>query len=492
MYIERVPNRKSPPAGKVKKRTLANLSKWPDHLVDGLRILLKGGLALPSLSDAFTILRSRPHGHVAAVLGTARRLGLEKLLDRRRSRERSLAAAMILARILDPRSKLSTARCLRTETLTHTLGEELGIEDAGEDELYRAMDWLLRRQDRIERHLAAQHLEDGSLVLSDITSVYFEGSKCPLARRGYSRDGKRGTRQIVFALLCNREGCPLAVEVFQGNTADPATLATQLKTLRDRFSLSRVVVVGDRGLLTDARIREELQPTDFGWITALRAPAIRKLVESGDLQLSLFDERDLAEITAPELYPGERLVVCRNPLLAEERKRKRLALMANTGKELDKVVAATLREQRRLKGKDKIAVRADRALRRYKVGKHFETTITADSLSWRRNEANIAQEAALDGVYILRTNVAGEDLSAEETVRSYKSLSRIEQAFRSHKTVDLKVRPLHHRLEGRVRAHIFLCMLAYYVEWQMRKALAPLLFDDDNPAGARAKRSSPV
>ena len=502
MYIERVPNRKSPPAvllresfredGKVKKRTLANLSKWPDHLVDGLRILLKGGVALPSLSDAFTILRSRPHGHVAAVLGTARRLGLEKLLDRRRSRERSLAAAMILARILDPRSKLATARCLRTETLTHTLGEELGVEDAGEDELYRAMDWLLRRQDRIERHLAAQHLEDGALVLSDITSVYFEGSKCPLARRGYSRDGKRGTRQIVFALLCNREGCPVAVEVFQGNTADPATLATQLKTLRDRFSLSRVVVVGDRGLLTDARIREELQPTDFGWITALRAPAIRKLVESGDLQLSLFDERDLGEITAPELYPGERLVVCRNPLLAEERKRKRLALMANTGKELDKVVAATLREQRRLKGKEKIAVRADRALRRYKVGKHFETTITADSLSWRRNEANIAQEAALDGVYILRTNVAGEDLSPEETVRSYKSLSRIEQAFRSHKTVDLKVRPVHHRLEDRVRAHIFLWMLAYYVEWQMRKALAPLLFDNDDPAGARAKRSSPV
>ena len=399
---------------------------------------------------------------------------------------------MILARILDPRSKLATARCLRTETLTHTLGEELGVEDAGQDELYRAMDWLLRRQDRIERHLAAQHLEDGALVLSDITSVYFEGSKCPLARRGYSRDGKRGTRQIGFALLCNREGCPLAVEVFQGNTADPATLATQLKTLRDRFSLSRVVVVGDRGLLTDARIREELQPTDFGWITALRAPAIRKLVESGDLQLSLFDERDLGEITAPELYPGERLVVCRNPLLAEERKRKRRALMANTGKELDKVVAATLREQRRLKGKEKIAVRADRALRRYKVGKHFETTITADSLSWRCNEANIAQEAALDGVYILRTQCGrrrslgrrdGPVLQEPEPDRAGVPQP---QDRRSQGA------PVHHRLEGRVRAHIFLCMLAYYVEWQMRKALAPLLFDDDDPAGARAKRSSPV
>ena len=369
---------------------------------------------------------------------------------------------MILARILEPRSKLATARSLRTETLTHTLGEELGVEDAGEDELYRAMDWLLRRQDRIERHLAARHLEDGALVLSDITSVYFEGSKCPLARIGFSRDGKRGTRQIVFALLCNRGGCPLAVEVFEGNTADPATLANQLNTLRDRFSLSRVVVVGDRGLLTDARIREELRPTDFRWITTLRAPAIRKLAESGDLQLSLFDERDLAEIIAPELYPGERLVVGRNPLLAGERQRKRLALMASTEKELDK------------------------------VGKHFETTITEESFSWRRNDASIAAEAALDGIYILRTNVAVEELSAEETVRSYKSLSRIERAFRSHKTVDLKVRPVHHRLEGRVRAHVFLCMLAYHVEWEMRNALAPLLFDDDDPAATRAERSSPV
>ena len=351
MYIERVPNRNSPPAvllresfredGKVKKRTLANLSKWPDDLVDGLRILLKGGVALPSLGDAFAILRSRPHGHVAAVLGTARRLGLVTLLDRRRSRDRAVAAAMILARILDPRSKLATARCLRGETLTHTLGEELGIEDAGENELYRAMDWLLRRQDRIERHLAARHLEEGALVLCDVTSVYFEGSKCPLAKRGYSRDGKRGKVQIVFALLCNREGCPVAVEVFEGNTADPGTLGAQLEKLRKRFRLSRIVLVGDRGLLTNARIREEVRPADLGWITALRAPAIRKLVDGGILQLSLFDEQDLAEITAPELYPGERLVVCRNPLLAAERARKRLDLLAATERELDKVVAAT-------------------------------------------------------------------------------------------------------------------------------------------------------
>ena len=500
MYVERVPNRNSPPAvllresfredGKVKKRTLANLSRWPDDIVEGLRILLKGGVALPSMGDAFAILRSRPHGHVAAALGTARRLGLERLLDRRRSRERALAAAMILARILDPRSKLATARSLRSETLTHTLGEELGIEDAGDNELYRAMDWLLRRQDRIERHLAARHLEDGALVLCDITSVYFEGSKCPLARRGYSRDGKRGTLQIVFALLCNREGCPVAVEVFEGNTADPGTLGAQLDTLRKRFCLSRIVLVGDRGLLTDARIREEVEPAGLGWITALRAPAIRKLASEGNLQLSLFDERDLAEITAPELYPGERLVVCRNPLLAAERARKRLELLAATEGELDKVVAATRRENKPLQGKDRIAVRADRALRRYKVGKHFDTESTDDGFSYTRNDGRIAEEAALDGIYIIRTSVPTEELAAEEAVRSYKSLSRIERAFRSYKTVDLKVRPVHHRLEGRVRAHVFLCMLAYYVEWHMRRALAPLLFDDDDPAAAT--RSSPV
>ena len=467
MYVERVPNRSSPPAvllresfredGKVKKRTLANLSKWPDDLVEGFRVLLKGGVALPSLGDAFAILRSRPHGHAAAVLGTARRLGLEKLLDRRPSRDRALATAMILARILDPRSKLATARSLSRETLTHTLGEELGVEDAGENELYRAMDWLLKRQARIERHLAARHLEEGALVLCDVTSVYFEGSKCPLAKRGYSRDGKRGKLQIVFALLCDREGCPVAAEVFEGNTADPGTLAAQLEKLRKRFSLSRIVLVGDRGLLTDARIREEVRPAGLGWITALRAPAIRKLVKGGTLQLSLFDEQDLAEITAPELFPGERLVVCRNPLLAAERARKRLDLLAATERELDKVVAATRREQRPLRGKDKIAVRADRALRRFKVGKHFDTESTDDGFSYARNEDRIAVEAALDGIYVIRTNVPAEELPAEEAVRSYKSLSRVERAFRSYKTVDLKVRPVHHRLEGRVRAHVFLC-----------------------------------
>ncbi len=490
MYIERVPNRNSPPAvllresyrhdGKVKKRTLANLSKWPDHIVNGLRILLKGGVALPSMGDAFAILRSRPHGHVAAVLGSARRLRLEQLIDRKPSRQRALVTAMVLDRILDPRSKLATARSLNSETLTHTLGEELGIGDADERELYQAMDWLLRRQDRIQRHLAARHLEEGALVHCDVTSASFEDST--------SDDGKR---QIVFPLLCDQDGRPIAVDVFEGDTADPRTVGAQIQTLRERFALSRVVLVGDRGLLTDARIRDEVKPAGLDWITALRAPAIRALVNNGDVQPSLFDERDLAEITSPELFGDERLVVCRNPLLAARRAHKRRELLAATEVELEKVVAATRRDRRPLRGKDKIAVRADRALRRYKVGKHFIVQCNEDGFSWERNEERIAQEAALDGIYVVRTSVPAEQLSSSDAVRSYKSLSKVERAFQSYKTVDLKVRGVHHRLEGRVRAHVFLCMLAYYVEWHMRRSLAPLLFDDEE-RGAMDSRSSPV
>ena len=502
MYIERVPNRNSPPAvllrrsyregGKVRKQTLANLSKWPDDLVDGFGILLKGGVALPSLDGVFRITRSRPHGHVAAVVGTARKLGFERLLDRRPSRNRSLAAAMALARILDPGSKLATARGLSRETLANTLGEELGVEDAGADELYRAMDWLLARQDGIERRLARRHLNDGSLVLCDVTSSYFEGRRCPLAKRGYSRDGKRGSLQIVFALLCAADGCPAAVEVFEGNTADPGVLGGQLKKLCVRFGLGRVVVVGDRGLLTSARIREEVKPAGLDWITALRAPEVQKLAAEGCLQMSLFDEQDLAEIEAPALYPGERLVVCRNPLLAEERARKRRELLAATEAKLEQVAQAVGRERRPLRGEAQIAVRADRALRSRKMGKHFDVRVTADSFSYARNEARIAREAALDGVYVLRTSTARREMGAADAVRAYKGLGRIERAFRSLKTVDLKVRPVHHRLADRVRAHVFLCMLAYYVEWHMRRSLAPLLFDDHDTAAAEAARSSPV
>ena len=354
------------------------------------------------------------------------------------------------------------------------------------------MDWLLRRQKRIERTLAAKHIEDGSLVLCDLTSVYFEGAKCPLAKRGYSRDGRRGKLQIVFALLCDRDGCPVAAEVFRGNTADPGAVASQAEKLAARFSLSRIVLVGDRGLLTDARVREDVEPAGLRWITALRAPKIRKLVSGGDLQLSIFDTQDLAEISAPELYPDERLIVCRNPLLAAERARKREALLAATEAKLDLVVRATKRENRPLRGTKDIAVRADRALRAHKVGKHFTTTASEDGFSYERDEARIAAEAALDGIYVIRTNVAAKELGPEDAVRAYKSLSRVERAFRSFKGVDLKVRPVHHRLEGRVRAHVFLCMLAYYVEWHMRRALAPMLFDDDDPAAAEAGRSSPV
>ena len=506
MYIESVPNRNSPPAillreswrerGKIRKRTLANLSKWPPHLVDGLRILLRGGTAVPRgeasrEENGFDITRSRPFGHVAAVLGVLRGLGLDRLIAARRSRLRDLAVAMIVARIVAPRSKLATARGLSEDTLSCGLGEALALGDVDEDELYEAMDWLLQRQGRIERALAERHLEDGALVLYDVTSTWLEGRCCPLARHGYSRDGKRGKLQIVFGLLCNAQGCPVAVEVFEGNTADPATLGTQIDKVRRRFRLSRVVLVGDRGMLTEARIREEVRPAGLEWITALRAPAIRELASSGTLQPSLFDERDLAEIHHPD-FPGERLIACRNPLLAVERARKREALLRATESDLDEIRKATRRDKRRLAGKDKIGLRVGKVIGRHKVAKHFDLEIADDGFAWRRNAERIAEEAALDGLYVVRTSLPERELGAEDTVRAYKGLSRIERAFRSVKTVDLKVRPIHHYRPERVRAHVLLCMLAYHVEWHMRQKLAPILFDEDDPAGAAAARASIV
>jgi transposase len=502
MYIERVPNRNSPPAillresfregNTVRKRTLANLSQWPPELVEGFQTLLRGGTAVEQLHDAFDIVRSRPHGHVAAVLGTLRHLGLERLMDPDSSLQRNLVVAMIVARLLEPQSKLATARGLHAETLAHTLGEELGLQAATADDLYNTMDWLLERQGRIEKQLAARHLADGSLVLCDVTSTYFEGRACPLAHLGHSRDDKRGTLQMVFGLLCNREGCPVAVEVFDGNTADPRTLAPQIDKLRQRFGLSRVVLVGDRGLLTEARIRDELQPVaGLDWVTALRSSAIQQLVSTGALQLSLFDQRDLAQMTSPD-YPGERLVVCKNPLLAAERARKREDLLQATERELDKIVTATQRPKRRLQGQAQIGLRVGRVLQRFKVAKHFLVTITDDGFTYRRDVNRIAREAALDGVYVIRTSVAEPDLATEETVRAYKALSGVERAFRSYKTVDLRVRPIYHYLADRVRAHVLLCMLAYYVEWHMRQALAPMLFDDDDKAAAEAQRASVV
>ena len=501
MYIERVPNRNSPPAillresyrdgRKVRKRTLANLTKWPKQLVEGLRVLLRGGAAVDP-DEGFEVLRSRPHGHVAAVLGTVRKIGLDRLLAPRPSPERERAIAMICARILAPGSKLATARGLREETLSSTLGEQLRLGEVDEEDLYAAMDWLLERQGAIEAALAQRHLEDGTLVLYDLSSTYFEGRACPLAHPGYSRDGKKGTLQIVFGLLCDRRGCPVAVEVFDGNTADPKTVGAQIAKLRERFGLERVVLVGDRGMLTEARISEELRGQEgLDWITALRAPAIRALVEQKSLRLSLFDQRDMATITSPE-YPGERLIVCRNPLLGEERRRKRAELLAATEQELDRIVQATRRPKRRLKGQDKIALRIGKVLNRFKMAKHFTLEITEEGFTYQRDEATVAAEAALDGFYVVRTSVAESLLGEAQSVQAYKGLSKVERAFRSLKSVDLKIRPIYHHLADRVRAHVFLCVLAYYVEWHMRGELAPLLFDDEDPAAGEARRTSPV
>ena len=476
---------------KVRHETLGNLSHLPTEVIDLIRRALKGETFV-SAEESFECIRSLPHGHVAAVLGTIRELGLDKLVASRRSRMRDLVVAMIVARIIDPRSKLATARGLAEETAFSTLAETLDIVSAGEEELYAAMDWLLLRQSSIETRLAKRHLVDGALVLYDVTSSYFEGRTCPLARRGYSRDGKRGTLQIVIGLLCTCDGQPVAVEVFDGNTGDPTTVASQIEKIRERFGLSEVVLVGDRGMITNARIREDLAPVDgLRWITALRAPAIRSLLEEGALQLSLFDEVDLAEVTSED-YPGERLIVCRNPLLATERARKRRELLEATEREFEKIVTATTRKAGRLSGTDKIALRVGQVRNKYKVGKHFEHEITDDSFRYSRKIEQIEEEAMLDGFYVIRTNVGVETLGAEETVRVYKGLSVVERAFRSMKTLDLKIRPIHHRLAKRVRSHVFLCMLAYYVEWHMREALAPILFDDHERAAARDARTSNV
>ena len=501
MYVESVPNRNSPPAillregwrenGKVKKRTLANLSRWPAAKIDLLRRLLKDE-PLVGPGDAFDIRRARPHGHVAAVLDTLRKIGLERLIAPKRCAERDRVLALIVARVLNPGSKLATARGLAEATARDSLAETLSLGSVDEDDLYAAMDWLLPRQERIEKGLARRHLNDGALVLYDLTSVYLEGRRCPLAKRGHSRDGKKGKLQIEFGLLCNREGCPVAVAVFAGDTADPATVGSQIEKLRGRFGLSRVVLVGDRGMLTEARIRDEVKPAELDWISALRGPAIRSLVESGAVQMSLFDQTNLVEVRS-DAYPGERLMVCRNPLLAEQRARKREDLLKATEKLLEPIVAATQREKRRLREAHKIGERVGKVIGKYKMAKHFTWSIDDQGrLVHERNAAAIAREAALDGLYVVRTSLPETEMGAEDTVRSYKRLSRVERAFRSLKSVDLKVRPVFHRTADRVRAHVLLCLLAYYVEWHMRKRLAPLLFDDERPEAADAARESVV
>jgi len=399
---------------------------------------------------------------------------------------------MIVARILDPRSKLATARGLRSQTCFSSLSELLGLEKADEDELYEAMDWLVSKQESIENELAKTQLSEGALVLYDVSSTYFEGSQCPLARYGYNRDKKKGFLQIVFGLICDKRGCPVAVEVFEGNTSDTTTITAQIEKVRHRFGIQQVVWVGDRGMITNTRILAEFQPVaGLDWITALRAPQIRQLVEQEAVQLSLFDETDLIEFSCSD-YPGERLIACRNPMLAEEKSLTRVALLQATEQELNKIVIATSRDKRALKGADQIGLRVGRVLNSKGVGKYFNIAITDESFSFARNEMAITKDSALDGVYIIRTSVKPETLDAAQTVRVYKSLSTVEQAFRSYKTVDLKVRPIYHRLEQRVKAHIFLCMLAYYVEWHMRKALAPILFDDEKVTVELEEKSSVV
>jgi len=501
MYIAVVPNRSSPPAillrrgyrqgGKVKTETLANLSSWPREQIESLRRVLKNE-PLVAPEEVFEIQRSLPHGHVLAVLGTIRRLGLDKLIASQRSRQRDVVLALMVARVIEPGSKLATARGLAEQTVLSSLAETLQLDSVNEDELYDAMDWLVGRQGRVEAALAKRHLVEGSFVLYDVTSTYFEGRHCPLAKLGYSRDGKKGKLQIVFGLLCNAEGCPVAVEVFEGNTADPKTLGAQVAKVQQKFGLKRMVFVGDRGLITSARIREELSGlAGLDWVTALRAPAIRALLQRGSLQLSLFDEKDLAEVFDPS-YPEERLIVCRNPLLAAERSRKRQELLEATEKELQKIVEATQRKKNVLRGKEKIGLRVGRVLGRFKVGKHFRLNITEDSFGYERDQSCIEREAALDGIYVIRTSASAEALSAERAVETYKQLSVVERAFRCLKGVDLKVRPIYHHLPQRVRAHVLLCMLAYHVEWHMRKALAPLLFEDEDKGTARARRRSVV
>jgi Transposase DDE domain len=502
MYIESVPNRGSRPAvllregwredGKVKKRTVANLSDWPQHKVQALAAVLKGKSVVGDVEQAFDIVRSLPHGHVAAVLRSIEKIRLDQLISRSRSSERDLCLAMLVARITAPGSKLALARGLSDETADSTLGELLDVQNADEDRCYAAMDWLLERQEAIENALAKRHLADGVLVLYDVTSTYFEGRHCPLAKLGHSRDGKRDKLQIVIGLLTNAEGCPVAVEVFDGNTGDPTTVAPQIEKLQKRFNLKRVILVGDRGMITDARIREDFSKAKgIDWITALRAPAIAALVEGGLLQLSLFDNKDLAEISAPE-YPGERLVVCKNPLLAQERTRKRRELLEATERQLDIVRRAVARDKRPLRGAANIGLRVGRVMGRFKMAKHFKVTITDDSFRYERDEPAITAEAALDGIYVVRSTVGTERMSPDEIVRSYKSLANVERAFRCIKTTELNIRPIHHRKEERVRAHVLLCMLAYYVEWHMRRALAPILFDDDDRKGGEARRTSIV
>jgi len=501
VFIDVVPNGRSAPAvllresyreGKrVRKRTIANLGQLPPALIDGLRVLLQGGAVVGRPGEALEIRRSLPHGHVAVVIAMMRKLELPRLLGRTATRERDLALALIASRVTAPGSKLATLRSLAPETACSSLGRVLDLGAIEEREIYAALDWLGAQQLRIERQLARRHLQDGTLVLYDVSSSYLEGRRCELAQHGYSRDHRPDRLQIVYGLLCDREGRPVAVEVFDGNAGDPSTLAAQVDKLKRRFGLRHVVLVGDRGMITSARIRDTVKPAGFDWISCLRSAQIQDLAKAGPLQLSLFDERDLAEISAPE-YPGERLVVCRNPDLARERARKREELLVATERDLSRIAAATRRLVRPLRGNAEIGLAVGAVVNNHKVAKHFELTITETSFSYRRRADSIAREARLDGIYVIRTSLPADAMSAADAVRAYKDLARVERAFRTLKSVDLQIRPVHHWIEPRVRAHVFLCMLAYYVEWHLREAWAPILFHDHDRVMAEQERPSPV
>ena len=501
MHIDIIPNRGARPAyllresyregARVRKRTLANLSSLSDEQILAIRAVLRGEQLGP-LAERFEAIASRAHGHVQAVRVAMRRLGFEALLGSRPSRQRDLVCAMVAARVLAPHTKLATTRWWQCTTLA----EDFGVADASEDDLYAAMDWLLDRQAGIEKKLAARHLRAGGLVLYDLSSSYFEGSGCPLARIGYNRDGKKNKLQVNYGLVCAPSGCPVAVSVYEGNTADAHTLLPQVSRVRQEWGIHTLVIVGDRGMISHKAIEELRAQQGVSWITALKSAQIRVLLDQGSLQLGLFDERNLVELAHPD-FPGERLVACRNPQLAQLRAHKRQELLQATAGELDKVRSMVL--GKRLRGVDQIGVRVGRVVNKYKMAKHFELTIEAQHFAFRIREEQVTQEAALDGIYILRTPLAADQLDAADVVRSYKSLSDVERAFRCLKTVDLKVRPIHHRLAERVRSHIFLCMLAYYIEWHMREAWRSLLFSDEDQQAksqrdpvASAQRSTPA
>lgn len=499
MHIDVVPNRNSRPAyllresyrvgKKVRKRTLANLSSLSDEQIQAFRAILSGHKLAP-IETSFEIQNSRAHGHVDATSVAMSRLKIPALLSTRPCRERDLVCAMVAARIIAPHTKLATTRWWHTTTLA----EDFRVADATEDELYAAMDWLLARQSRIQKKLSARHLEEDGLVLYDLSSSYVEGKTCPLAKLGYSRDGKKGKRQVNYGLLTDARGCPVAVSVYAGNTADPTTLMPEIDRLRNDFGITRLVMVGDRGMITHKAIETLRKREGIGWITALKSGAIRTLIDQGQLQLGLFDERNLFELTHPD-YPGERLVACRNPELAALRAHTREDLLQATEKNLEKVRARV--QAGRLRGQDKIGLRVGKVINQYKVAKHFTLDIKDGAFTFTRKTQNITAEAALDGIYVIRTSVPASRMGAADCVRYYKSLTQVERAFRTLKSVDLRIRPIHHRLADRVRAHIFLCMLAYYVEWHLREAWRELLFADTDQAAkatrdpvAAAKRST--